>query len=219
MADARISELAFIDTVVTSEDLLVIVDFDALITKKILVESLFEADSRRPTSTEKAALTGSAFGDPPSAENPFITTVDDRVGGREWTSVAHADLTFTANSGGTWTVASGDLAYYKWIRLNSTTVAMKGAIVASTTSGAGTELRVSIPAGITFGSNDSFGFTVWSVDGFANQDVGQSIGRVSTNALTFKNRTGTAWGSATDLVAVIWNLVIECTVVPDPTEG
>jgi len=131
-----------------------------------------------------------------------------------WVSVAFGDCTFTANGGGTWTPDAGDFSYYKWTRLNSKTVMIKGAVINSTISGAGSELRVTAPPGITFGTNDSFSFLAWSVDGFVTQDTGSSISRTASNLLAFKQRASGAWGTTADLVGVIWSLVVECTVVP-----
>jgi hypothetical protein len=221
VANAKISALPHLPVPVITTDLVCVVDMAELVTKQCTIEEMLQADPNRPSAAQKAALTGSAFGTPPSGENPFVTVEDQRVGGKEWQTVSHGDMTFTANgAGGSWTVTSGNIAYFKWIRLNATTIAIKGAITGSTTSSAGSELRVAFnPVGIVFGTNDSFGFTVWTVDAFTNQDVGQSIGRVSTNALTFKRRDGAAWGSVSGQVGVIWNLIIECSTVPVASEG
>jgi len=124
-----------------------------------------------------------------------------------WTSVAHGSLTFTAQSG-TWTVDSGDLAYFKFVKVG-TRVFLKGAITGSSTSATPTELRVTVP-GVTFAGNDSFGFTVYTQDGFGTQDCGQSICRVSSGLLVFKPRVGGTWNTVTNQTGVIWNLVGEC---------
>lgn len=128
--------------------------------------------------------------------------------GAGWTSVAHGSLTFSAATG-TWTVASGDLAYFKFKKEGSH-VFLKGAIITSSVSATPTELRVTVP-GVTFTGNDSFGFTVLSQDGFATQDTGQSICRTSSGLLVFKPRAGGNWLTTADLTAVIWNLVGECS--------
>jgi hypothetical protein len=129
----------------------------------------------------------------------------------EWRDMAYADLTFTANNGATWTVDSGDLAYYKYARVGMKGF-VKGAIINTDVTVAGpTELRLTAPTGWTFGTNDSFGFNVYTdATGFATQDTGQSISRVSTNLLTMKKRDGTAWTiTAGDNTGVIWNMVCE----------
>jgi hypothetical protein len=213
MPNRKISELAEYTTPDFDNDLLVIVDVATSVTKRITPSVLASFDPRRLTNDQRSAAQGSVFGSPPSSENPFVTADDPRVGGTEWNSIAHGSCLFTSNSG-TWTVDSGDLAYFKWIRLNGTTIAIKGAIVSSTVSGAGSELRLTPTWDVLFGTNDSFGFTVWSVDGFGTQDVGQSISRAANEWLAFKRRDGAAWGTATDQVAVIWNLIVECTFVP-----
>lgn len=147
-------------------------------------------------------------GDNYSEENIFLLN-DELV----WHSVAFADLTFTANGGGTWAVDSADLVYYKWARKGNV-VFIKGALLStSVTPGATTtELRVSAPPGIVFAGNDSFGFTVYSETGFAgagSSDTGQSIARVSTGLMTFKTRTGALWANTVNLTGIIWNLVVE----------
>jgi hypothetical protein len=124
-----------------------------------------------------------------------------------WTSVAHGDLTFTAQSG-TWTVDSGDLAYFKYAILGKL-VHVKVAITASSVSATPTELRIAMPAAITLGGVDSFGFSVYSEDGFSTQDCGQAILRAASNWLAFKPRTGGTWVSTTNLTAVITNLIGE----------
>lgn len=127
--------------------------------------------------------------------------------GLPWISIPHGSITFTAATG-TWTVASGDLAYCKYKKEGSH-VFLKGAIVTSSVSATPTELRMTIP-GVTFAGNDSFGFTVLSQDGFATQDTGQAIARVASGLLVFKPRTGVNWITTANLTAVIWNLVAEC---------
>jgi len=137
------------------------------------------------------------------------TTWDTIIDDGDWTSVAHGSLTFTAQSG-SWTVDSGDLAYFKF-KKEGAKVSLKGAITGSSVSATPTELRVTVP-GITFAGNDSFGFTVYTGDGFTTQDTGQSICRVSSGLLVFKPRTGGTWGTTTNQTGVIWNLVGECAV-------
>jgi hypothetical protein len=212
MADQRISELTEIVTVAV-DDVLPIVDVSESTTKKVTVEALNEADPNRPTDDQKGALTGSALGPPPTAGNPFVTTEDPRLPNSAWTDIDHSSLTFTSNSG-TWSVDLADLSYFKWLRVSASAILIKGAFVATTISGAGTELRITGMPNITFNGHDSFGFNVWSVDGFANQQVGQAISRVTGNRLAFKKNDGTAWGTATDLVAVIFNMVCEVTGAP-----
>lgn len=131
----------------------------------------------------------------------------DPIAAIVWTSVAFADCTFSAQSG-LWTVASGDLAYYKYAKVGKL-LFIKGAIITSTVTATPTELRITAPPGITFSGNDSFGFTVYSQDGFVTQDCGQSIARSASNLLVFKPRVGGTWATTADLTAVIWNLVVE----------
>jgi len=215
----RIDQLPVMDTLEWGVDQLPILDVDADVTKSVTPQLLAEGDPNRPTDDQKNALAGSAFGDPPSSENPFVTTTDDRVGGKEFTAVAYGDTSFTANGGGTWTVDSGDFISYRWMRLNAKLISIKGVILNSSVAGVGTEMRISAPPGITFGGTDSFGYMFWSVDGFVTQMVGSAIARAASNWIALKKHDSTAWGTVTDLVGAGWNMVVECSVVPDATEG
>jgi hypothetical protein len=125
-----------------------------------------------------------------------------------WTSVPHANLVFSASGSMIWTVDAADVAYFKYLRIGKV-VFIKGSIVATTISGTPSSgLRVAVP-GLTFGPVDSFGMAVVTDNGFATQDIGQSISRASGNFLEFKKRDSANWAVVTNGAAVIFNLVCE----------
>jgi hypothetical protein len=133
-----------------------------------------------------------------------IPNIDNLV----WTSVPFANLTFSASGSMTWSVDPGDVAYFKYVRLGKL-LFIKGSIVATTIGGTPSSgLRVAV-AGLTFGSNDSFGMAVVTDNGFSTQDIGQSIARVTGNFLEFKKRDSSNWVAVTNGAAVIFNLVVE----------
>jgi hypothetical protein len=72
--------------------------------------------------------------------------------GTSWTDVAFSASNFTANGSMTWTVASGDVASYRWIEIGKTMIVD---VYLSTTTVGGTvnsELRVAVPNGRTIAS-------------------------------------------------------------------
>jgi hypothetical protein len=111
----------------------------------------------------------------------------------------------------TWTVESGDNAYVKY-KQTGRTVIIKAAIINSTVGGtASTGLRVAAPAGITFSGNDSFGFAVFTEDGFTTQNVGQAIARTASNTIEGKKNTGTNWSLTTNVTGLIFHVLAETT--------
>lgn len=73
-------------------------------------------------------------------------------GGTGWTDVTFAAGDFTANGSMTWTVASGDVASYRWTEIGKTMIV---SVWLNTTTVGGTvnsELRVAVPNGRTIGS-------------------------------------------------------------------
>lgn len=125
-----------------------------------------------------------------------------------WVEVPYANCTFTA-SAGTWTVDAGDLLYLRYATIGRL-IFIRGAIVTTDVSAAPLELRLAI-AGINFGAQDAFGFSVLTdATGFATQDTGQAIARAATDLIAFKKRDGAAWTlTAGDNTGVIFSLTAE----------
>lgn len=133
----------------------------------------------------------------PNAIELLDTTTD-------WASMAHGSLAFTNNGTGTWTVAAGDLSYYRY-KIVGNIVFIRLAIVASSLSGTpSTELRVTAPTGVTFATNDGFtGFMLYTENGFATRFIGIPIARLSTGLITFQKADGAVWATGTDSHAII----------------
>ncbi len=126
-------------------------------------------------------------------------------------SVPYASGNFTGSGSMTWTVESGDNAYVKYKQMGRTVV-VKASIITSTVGGAaGSGLRIAAPAGITFSGNDSFGFAVFTEDGFATQNVGQAIARTASNTIEGKKNTGVNWALTTNLTGLIFHVLAETT--------
>lgn len=126
-------------------------------------------------------------------------------------SIPYASGNFTGSGSMTWTVDAGDDSYAKYKQIGRTVI-VKAALISTTVGGtASTGLRMAAPAGITFSGNDSFGFAVFTEDGFSTQNVGQAIARTASNTIEGKKNTGGNWSLTTNLTGLIFHVVAETT--------
>ena len=129
----------------------------------------------------------------------------------DYITVPFAAGNYTGNGSMTWIVDPSDQIYVKYKQMGRTLIC-KASVINSTVGGtASSGLRVAAPAGITFSGNDSFGFAVFSEDGFVTQNVGQAIARIASNTIESKKNTAANWALTTNLTGVIFHVVAETT--------
>lgn len=130
-----------------------------------------------------------------------------------YTSVDHGDVTFTGSATGSadWTVASGDMTFLKWRRLDPSTVILKFSFNTTSVANAPVELRFAFTGGPTFSGNDSVSCNgIYTQDNYATQNSApQIIARVSGNRVAIKLPTGAAWTNTTNLTGISGSLVAE----------
>lgn len=125
----------------------------------------------------------------------------DLADAADWTTVSYTSTDFTASSG-TWTVASGDLLYFKYKLLGPHVMVVAWSIYQSSVSATPTTLRILIPAGKTvatgnlipcIGMDNGVGLTNCSASALAG---GTIISLYPTVAALYG--LGGTWSTSTD---------------------
>lgn len=138
----------------------------------------------------------------------WVTWTLEAVNMTSWLTPAYSSGSYTANGTMTWTVASGDVTSYRYLR-TGTMMRVAFTIETSTIGGSvNTELRIAAPEGVTSAGTTGTLCLIRNGGTWA-EGIVQAIS--GTTYLTISTLSGGNWTAGTDNCSVIGEIVYETT--------